>query len=527
MELYELLICDDEWMIREQIARSARELGGFSIETADSGLAALEILERKHVDGLVLDVRMPKMDGITLLKELNQREIRPVVVILSGHDEFEYAQQCLRYGAVEYLLKPLTEDQIQSFLLELRQRILRKGQYLEKLEEYGQKLDLVKPVLREQFFRELLQRSMSRESVGRMEEFLDVHILYPYLAAAVIHIRTAGDLPLEDDRNSLRRYALGELLEAQLKERFPTNLFHTESQILTVVAGDTRENLGPRLQHALSELLPVISRDLSVQFHAGIGSVVTSVEKIRDSYAQALYALSVNDFDQETGLVDIKDIVDEGKRESSVRELRSTLRELMASAAVTASQELVEHLRRALEQVRQSEADLDTAIYFCSYLAVIALDRLDIQLELLRGNPLYEIAAKTTPEEVYHSAGQLLETMEKTLNASQQNRIRRIADNCRKIIERDYGKKIGIMEIAEQMEVSSNYLSTIFRRETQYSVNEYLNAVRLKHAKRLLRETNLKVYEIAEQVGFSDTYYFSSVFKKLVGVTPSEYRNSV
>lgn len=96
MELYELLICDDEWMIREQIARSARELGGFSIETADSGLAALEILERKHVDGLVLDVRMPKMDGITLLKELNQREIRPVVVILSGHDEFEYAQQCLR-----------------------------------------------------------------------------------------------------------------------------------------------------------------------------------------------------------------------------------------------------------------------------------------------------------------------------------------------------------------------------------------------------------------------------------------------
>ena len=117
--------------------------------------------------------------------------------------------------------------------------------------------------------------------------------------------------------------------------------------------------------------------------------------------------------------------------------------------------------------------------------------------------------------------------MEKTLNASQQNRIRRIADNCRKIIERDYGKKIGIMEIAEQMEVSSNYLSTIFRRETQYSVNEYLNAVRLKHAKRLLRETNLKVYEIAEQVGFSDTYYFSSVFKKLVGVTPSEYRNSV
>ena len=527
MEECRLLICDDEWMIREQIARSARELGGFLVETADSGLTALEILERQSVDGLILDVRMPGMDGITLLQQLNRREMRPVVVILSGHDEFEYAQQCLRYGAVEYLLKPVTEEQIQSFLLELRQRISRKGQYLEKLNEYGQKLDLIKPVLREQFFRELLQRSMSRESVRRMEEFLDVHILYPYLAAAVIHIRTAGDLSGGDDKSSLRRYALGELLEAQLKERFPTNLFHTDSQILTIIAGDTGEDLGARLQHALSELLPGISRDLSASFHAGIGSVVSSVEKIRDSYAQALYALSVNDFEQETGLVDIGDIVDGGKRENSVQKLRSTLRELMTAAPVTGSQELVEQLRYVLEEVRKSEADLDTAIYFCSYLAVIALDRLDIQLELLRGNPIYEIAAKTTPEEVYHRTEQLLETMEKTLSASQQNRIRRIADQCRKIIERDYGKKIGILEIAEQMEVSSNYLSTVFRRETQYSVNEYLNGVRLKHAKRLLRDTNLKVYEIAEQVGFSDTYYFSSVFKKHVGVTPSEYRNSV
>ena len=83
------------------------------------------------------------------------------------------------------------------------------------------------------------------------------------------------------------------------------------------------------------------------------------------------------------------------------------------------------------------------------------------------------------------------------------------------------------MEIAAQMGVSSNYLSTIFRRETQYSINEYLNAVRLNHAKKLLRDTNLKVYEIAEKTGFSDAYYFSSVFKRNIGVTPSEYRNSL
>ncbi|MCI8417821.1 MAG: helix-turn-helix domain-containing protein [Lachnospiraceae bacterium] len=526
MEKFGLLICDDEWMIREQILRSAREMEGFQIYTAESGRAAQNVLGKFSIDGVILDVRMPEMDGIALLQWMQKMGKEPVVVILSGHDEFDYAQQCLRYGAVEYLLKPVTDDQIQIFLAELQERIRRKQIYIRKIEEYSQRLDSLKPVLREQFFRELLQRSLSREAVQRMEEFLEVHILYPCLLVAVIQIEMGGEGG-KDSREPLQRYALGEVLESQLKERIPVNLFHADSKLLVIMAGGTREDMDNELMGALGEILHTMSRDLSLQFHIGVGGVVHTAEKIRDSYAQALYALSFNDFEQEQGIVDIRDVADGDKQGDGVQKLRSTLGELLTAAALMSRQELTERLQSALEAIRGTELDLDMAIYFCSYLAVIALERLDMQMEWLRRNPIYEISAKTTLEEVYHSTQQLLVSVEQALTEKKQNRIRRIAKTCQKIIERDYGKKIGILEIADQMEVSSNYLSTIFRRETRYSVNEYLNAVRLEHAKRLLRDTNLKVYEIAEQVGFSDTYYFSTVFKKHIGVSPSEYRNSL
>lgn len=529
MDTYGLMICDDEWMIREQITRSAREMGGFTIYTADSGLAALEILAQYPVDGVILDVRMPEMDGITLLQQMRAQGKDCVVIILSGHDEFEYARQCLHYGAAEYLLKPVTDLEIKNLLADLKERIQRKRFYTEMLQEYSQKLDEMKPILKEQFFRELLQKSLSEEEVRQMEAFLDVRILFPYLTVAAVRIQMAEQGTREgvQERDSRWRYAAGKLLEAQLGEKLNVTLFHMEGEILTIIAGGTAENLDMELADTMEKLLDTMAEDLFIHIYAGIGNTISSPGQMRNSYTQALYALNSCDVEQDTGIVHIRDVVEEENCGNDVQDLCGTLRELAASAAVTNNQELAQKLKMILNFVCEKEMDLDRTIYYCSYLAVIALDRLDSQRKLLKQNPLHEIVSGTTPEEVCRSTNRLIDTTSRMLAVDKQNRIRHLADTCRRIIERDYSKKIGVMEIATQMGVSSNYLSTIFRRETQYSINEYLNAVRLNHAKKFLRDTNLKVYEIAEKTGFSDAYYFSSVFKRNIGVTPSEYRNSL
>lgn len=525
MEQYNLLICDDEWMIREQIAQSAREVGAFAVYTADSGLNALEVLANHKIDGIILDVRMPEMDGISFLKELQRQEKDPVVIILSGHDEFEYAQQCLHYGASEYLLKPVTDTQIKAFLAELKERIYRKHCYIAKIQEYGRRLDAIKPILKKQFLSQLLQKSLSMESIQRMEQFLDLHILAPYLAAAVVSIKII-DEKVTDEQNLLQYYAVGELLESQIQEKLNANLFYTDNDVMTVIASGNTDQIHLELSAAMEAALEGLAKDIGLHYYVGIGKAVCPVEKIRESYTQALYALNSGNFDQESGMLSIQDVLPYADKEKNTREIRSALRETMASGAVINNQELIEKLNHLLKTVKESEPDLDTAIFYCSYLAILALDRLDTQSEFLRQNPVHRIASQTTVEEVYACTESLLLDISGFITTSKQKRARYLAENCRNIIEKDYSKKIGVVEIAEQMGVSCNYLSTVFRKETQYSISEYLNAVRLKHAKRLLRDTNLKVYEIAEQVGFSDTYYFSSVFKKHIGVAPSDYRNS-
>ena len=100
----------------------------------------------------------------------------------------------------------------------------------------------------------------------------------------------------------------------------------------------------------------------------------------------------------------------------------------------------------------------------------------------------------------------------------------RLAEACRKEINTHFDTKLTIEKLAEKLGVSRNYLSTIFRAKTGYSINEYLNLTRLEEAKRLLRESSILIYEVAERSGFSDQYYFSKVFKAHVGVTPNEYR---
>ena len=146
--------------------------------------------------------------------------------------------------------------------------------------------------------------------------------------------------------------------------------------------------------------------------------------------------------------------------------------------------------------------------------------------KILNANPIYKIASQTTEAAVYKYTHQLLQTAIDLNKVQRKDRRQMIAEACRNMIDQDYGDHIGIQELSDRLNVSRNYLSTVFKRETGYSVNEYLNAVRMQHARHLLRDTDMKIYAIAERLGFADTYYFSAAFKKAVGISPSEYREN-
>lgn len=524
MERYGLLICDDERMIRERIAGIASRMGCFDVRCAAGGLEALGIVEREEVDGIVLDVCMPEMDGISFLKRLRTLKHEAIVAILSAHDTFDYAQQSLRCGAVEYLLKPVTEAQIVKFLQDLRERIGRRREYSERLESYNQRLDSIRPILKERFFRDLLQNTLDAAAVADMEALLGLRITHPCLVVAVLRIRAREAQPF-DDGNPLRTYALGDMLEATLRKSVDACLFHSQNSEMAVIAGGAERTVPDHLAKALEGALAELGDNLNLCFSVGIGNVVGTPGEIRDSYANAIYALNYDETGERVGMIRIDDIANARERADGRHALRSALRNLLQSIPFASSPDAIDRLKAFLEQLRRrNDVGLDDAIYYCSSVCSAALDLLEDLRSYPGRNPLFAIASGKSPEGIYDDTASLLATVVAIIGEKKQGRFRRLADACRDYIDRAYMEKIGLTEIAAQLMVSPNYLSTVFKRETGYNVIEYLNAVRMHNAKRLLRDPAIKIYEIAEKVGFSDTYYFSNVFKKSTGVSPSTYR---
>ena len=526
MEKMNLLICDDEWMIRESIVQTALSMEEFNVFTAVTGRTALELLEEEEIDGVVLDMQMPEMDGITFLQHMKSRKKDCAVIVLSGHDEFDYAQKCLHYGAIEYLLKPVTSEQIRDFLMQLKENILHKRSYISQLNTYRQEIDSIKPLLREQFFQDLLQKSPDNETIHRMEHFLGLQICFPYLITAAIHIGHSAAAPDAADE-PLQLYTLGKLIGDQLNHTLCSHIFHMNSDTIAVIAGGSSDSLDDDLLSAFDELAASLISDLHLRMNIGIGGVVTSVRQIRDSYTEALFALNFNNYSEMVSIISIHDISEHSPSENVHWDLKKSLDKLTAASATADKNEFLLKLQELLQQLKEHrDINLNSAIHYCCFISSLALGCLDKNEELMNRNPYFETSSQTTLDSLYAYTEQLLEEISERIKSGTENRICHLADACCEILEKNYKEKLNIREIARELGISRNYLSTIFRSKTGYSIVEYLNGIRLEAAKRLLRNNELKIYEIAEETGFSDTYYFSKVFKTHTGVSPSDYRNS-
>jgi len=520
MRKHNLLVCDDEEMIRNQVCRCASETGLFNVFVADSADKALEVLASNVIDGMILDVRMPNRSGIDLLKEMKIMKCAPVVYMLSGHDEPEYIRQSVHYGVAEYLLKPLTTEEIQQNLISLEENIENRLRYQNAVAQYKNQIDTVLPILKNQFLKDLLQCNLTEVAIKDTEKYLRLRIIYPFMRVAVADIEDGAE-----DSNPLINYAVGEMVSSVETESLHTNIFHSDNRTTVIIFGaegsDRLHNISNDLERALIGAVQSGSATIRI----GIGETISDYINLRESYSQALRALETADLREPIAIVDIGSLV-VGTGEQRSQRIHSLVRKISDINELTDNVTFSKELNAVFGIIKKSSFAIDELIYCCTLIVAIAINRMDNDLAVLSKNPIMTLASKSSPDEIVRTTEEMLAELSSRLHEESNQRKKKQVDICKQIIEKDYPKKIGVSEIAEQMKFSSSYLSTIFKNETGYSINEYLTAYRLQVAKKLLRDSELKIYEIAEEIGIPDMYYFSNVFKKNIGVSPSEYRNN-
>lgn len=528
--MYNLLVVDDEELIRKGIADVLSSCGDleFNIFCAENGLQALEIVERENIHAMVLDVKMPKLDGIGVLKTLNEKRKNIKTVVLSGYEEFEYAKAAIECGALNYLVKPVVPREIVKVAREIEEELKKESKQNEELENLRKQMQDNLDLIKEKLLNDILSNRISREAFKERVEFLKLGITGSEYQAAIIDIIKYNYF-LTEEKCQLINYSIYQFLKGYISSIKGAEYFHGSSGQFVIIFSfphnqveDIRETL-----HALKK---IIDSKFNVCSTVGIGKAYTGFENIKRTYLEALNTVR---YEVLSGRENVASITDIQATNTSLDYLFDP-EEFLTRMKLGDNKGINAQLNEIFERIKaknEYNIDIESFNLFCIRLLVysfMVLKELDVDLRSVGLNEkeaFIDIFESRSFDQIKNKIFNIIGKVTGKVEEYKMEKKKVTIERVKNIINQNYGKDISIKFIADQLYLNPNYLGQLFKNETSMTISDYLNKVRITKAKTLLKSTSLAVYEVAEQVGFNDPQYFSTVFKKTVGVSPKEYKD--
>jgi len=532
-----ILLADDEKHIRKGLAKIIEKLGNdFCISgEAVNGEQALELIVHQCPDIVITDIRMPKLDGIKLVKILEEKYPEIKKVILSGFDEFNYAREALRTGAVDYLLKPVDEEQLLELLTKTAEKI--KEEKESRLAEIKLKAKLSQslPVLREIFLKELIADGKYQDGmeIGRKLKQYEVNICnesYNIIIVSVDNIKKICGPAGAENAEKLYR-SIRNLAEESVSAYSDYCSFMADCGLVMVCGiPEIDDGLTDKICESIYNKLSGLSE---VRFTISIGRAVRQPVSLKESFGLALQAQCHRFYSRKSSVI-------------SFEKLPNSFISCIPSGVAENFDNQLMYIYETLNLQKLKTVVTD----FCSVLRDLWVKPADVLRVLedtcnsLRINtPKFKQAVDEEYGEAFHFFGEvscinsLDDILEYLISFYSSVLLRmiqitgrkdkKIIDVVKSYIQENYKHDISLGTLGGIAYVSPNHLSEVFKEQTGESVVDYITRVRIEKSKELLKDISIKVYEVSDLVGYEDSAYFSKVFKKVVGVSPVEYRNLV
>jgi two-component system response regulator YesN len=547
--MYKLILVDDEEDVREGVVREVDwEAIGFEvIEKAENGREALEMVERLQPDVVVTDIQMPFMNGLQLAEAIRERYPTIKLIILTGHDEFEYAQRAIKLHIDEYVLKPFSAQELINALLKVKGQIQEEVAHRENVQLLMEHYRKSMPVLKENFLATLMNRKLPREEVVEKAANYGIEISGKSFVAAVMSIDGVL-IPEEELENreelsksvslkyspdqALKYFALLNITEEIVDKRRLGLVFMHNDQVvvLSVRESENREIALQETMKVLEEVRQNVEKYLKFTLTVGIGTVMKDVTKISYSYEDAVLALDYRLILGNNRIISIDDV--EMRTVEKVRFDDVKEHALTRCIKVGTNQEIRETMDELFQGIEGAVSVKDYQIYLLEILTCILKAAKDSNLnvdEVFGDNfiPFTEINKFTSLEEAKKWLAELCASMMNHIATDRQYTYKNLVEMAKDYTKNHYHEgDITINKVCGHLHISAGYFSSIFKKETKMTFVNYLNHIRMEAAKEMLRSTDMKALEIAEKVGYADANYFSFSFRKNVGVSPKEYRNN-
>ncbi|MCI9133077.1 MAG: response regulator [Lachnospiraceae bacterium] len=535
MSLYRIMLVDDEEEVRKAMIRKMdwEELGFTVVGDAENGEDALEKLEQLEPDVIMTDIRMPYMDGLTLISRIREQYPFMKILIFSGYDDFEYAKQAIKLHVTEYILKPVNGQELAEILKRVRISLDEEIEQRRNISTLQESYQNSLPILRELFLNDLVSRTADVSGMApKLKEYgIDILDACRWLVA-VIHVEHVEQTEkgVLSQHQELIPISVRSLVEDHLRDYCRFAVFNSPEGI-TVIGAVDKENKETGLINLFGDICKESMRLLEVAITVGVGHSCHTLGEIGRSYQSAVDALGYRAIVGVGRAIYINDVepVSRGKLQLDAKG------EAQLTAAIKfGPEELIGNVLRELAG-RMDDAKAHASQHQVYMLTIVnCLIRLMQQYDLDMGEMFgsqerYEermrgICQKESfAEELIPVACR----MNEALNRERDNTTRKVILEAKDFIQKNYADpELSVDTLCRQLHMSPAYFSTVFKKETGQTYVNYLTEVRLQKAEELLQETDDKTYEIAQKVGYQEQNYFSYVFKKRYGVSPTKYRGA-
>lgn len=520
--MYRLILVDDEAIIREGVSKvvpwgqNGFELAGLF----ENGEQALSFLEGHQTDVVITDINMPRMDGLKLSRIIAERFPGTMVLLLSGYDDFEYAQEALKNQVRDFLLKPITSEELGEVLERVKIELDRKRDQEKKQELMQEKLAQSFPLLRERFLYRLVSGRLARENFIRRKDFFQWTDMSGWYLVIVLSI--------PESWNDIDTLTLSEHLKAFLH---PTDevFSNREENIVILLQDKNREELEKRALRAAEHAFRHVSKLDMDQISAGYGEAVDSPFRLHSSYRGACTALDYSKVLGISQVIAIDDVRD--RKHISLEGFNTIARELtiaLRTGSGEAAGKALSDIFTFFEQHYLTMSEAYSYLVRLHFLLIQFIHEMDLLSPGVK-EPLFDPPGDLgSLHQAKNYFSRVLSRIEELVRSRRHDAVLSRIDKARRIIEeRLSDSKFSLNDICDELYLSTSQFSMLFKEGTGQTFVEYLTSQRIEEAKRLLKTTDLKGYEVAEKTGFSDPRYFSIVFKKMTGLTAMEYRKGI
>ena len=528
MGLYKLMIVDDEEEIRLGVIKKINweENGFLVVGDAENGQEALELAEKLHPDVIMTDIKMPFMDGLELGKKVVDLMPSTKIIIFSGSDDLEYAHQAIKINVVEYVLKPINSIELIEVLKRLKETLDKEyndKRNMEVLEKHY--LESI-PVIREQLLIGALEGRVTKEQWKKKKKKLGLDFINKYLSIALINI---DDL-IRKEENRLVLISLKNIVDDTLKSYCNFISFPYLDKIAILLSFNEKDNMINVIK-GLNEVCKIFECVFSSSISIGIGRIYQDINEIRFSYRTAQSALAYRPIVGIGKSIFIDDVEPDNSIQLQFEDQEEI--KFLNSIKLSSEEEIEIEVENIFKKIEESRVSIEKyRIYLMEVLISIVklLQSYNIEVNKIFGEEFNFY----TYLDGFNSIGEIKKwfvkksiLLNEIIKKERVNSSKILVEKAKEYIKNNYNDdELSVEKLCLNLHVSPTYFSTIFKKETDMSFVSYLTDIRLEEAIKLLNTTDDKTYVIATKVGYQEANYFSYVFKKKFGISPSRYRKN-